>query len=285
MKIEETRFEDYIKSAETNNIFPELETYFAKFPKNISDLKHIIFYGPIGNGKYTQSLMFLKKYSDSNMKYEKKIIIDFENKKKEQYKVSDIHYEIDMELFACNARNEWNSFFFHVLDIINAKPKKHGFILCKNFHKIDNELLEIFNNYMNDCFYGSEIILRFILITEHMSFIPREILNKTKIIPIQTKQTIYPNIFKKNSKNNSKKNNTNLKNYKKNIKINYEKCLINQVIQNINNAINDYKQLDFMELRENIYKIFIYQQDIFFFLFQLLKCNVQKKNNPCRKYM
>ena len=44
-----------------------------------------------------------------------------------------------------------------------------------------------------------------------------------------------------------------------------------------NNAINDYKQLDFMELRENIYKIFIYQQDIFFFLFQLLKCNVQKK--------
>ena len=79
MKIEETRFEDYIKSAETNNIFPELETYFAKFPKNISDLKHIIFYGPIGNGKYTQSLMFLKKYSDSNMKYEKKIIIERTN--------------------------------------------------------------------------------------------------------------------------------------------------------------------------------------------------------------
>ena len=55
-------------------------------------------------GKYTQSLMFIKKFSQSNLKYERKININFNPKKSFIFKLSDIHFEIDMELLGCNAK-------------------------------------------------------------------------------------------------------------------------------------------------------------------------------------
>ena len=91
MKFLETHFEDYINSSQINNLHPKLEKIFQKFPSKINLLKNVIFYGPSGVGKYTQMLRSIKKYSPSELKYEKKITITF-NKQSFFLKISDIHF-------------------------------------------------------------------------------------------------------------------------------------------------------------------------------------------------
>ena len=71
MKFYETHFEDYINANNENSLHPALSELYKKFPKKITDLKNLIFYGPKGVGKYTQMLSAIKSYSPSGLKYEK----------------------------------------------------------------------------------------------------------------------------------------------------------------------------------------------------------------------
>ena len=72
MKFLETHFDDYIQSSSKISLHPTLKTVFDSFPTDINDLKHVMFYGPAGVGKYTQMLSAIKRYSPSELKYEKK---------------------------------------------------------------------------------------------------------------------------------------------------------------------------------------------------------------------
>ena len=65
MKFYETHFEEYVLENQRVNLHPKLEKIYEKFPKELSKLKNIIFYGPSGVGKYTQMLKSIKKYSPS----------------------------------------------------------------------------------------------------------------------------------------------------------------------------------------------------------------------------
>jgi hypothetical protein len=80
-------------------------------------------------------LKSIKKYSPSELKYEKKISIVF-NKINFFFKLSDIHYEIDMSLLGCNSKLLWHEIYLQIIDIISAKVDKSGIIVCKNFHEI-----------------------------------------------------------------------------------------------------------------------------------------------------
>jgi DNA replication protein DnaC len=62
MKFYETHFEEYINENQRENLHPKLNKIYDKFPKNINHLKNLIFFGPIGTGKYTQMLKSIKKY-------------------------------------------------------------------------------------------------------------------------------------------------------------------------------------------------------------------------------
>jgi Cdc6-like AAA superfamily ATPase len=182
MKYYETHFEEYINSMEKKNLHPKLDKIFKKIPKKFSDLRNIIFYGPQGIGKYTQMLKFLKPYSNSDLKYEKKINITF-NKLNFFFKLSDIHYEIDMSLLGCNSKLLWHEIYQQIVDIIFAKVDKSGIIVCKNFQEINSELLDNFYSYMqqNTC---NSIDLKFFIITEEISFIPDNILQTCEVISI-----------------------------------------------------------------------------------------------------
>ena len=132
MKFYESHFEEYIVSNQKINLHPKLESVFLKnFPESIQQLKNVIFYGPSGVGKYTQVLRSIKKYSPSELKYEKKLSIVF-NKQVYYFKISDIHYEIDMSILGCNSKLLWHDIYQQIIDIISAKPEKNGIIVCKN---------------------------------------------------------------------------------------------------------------------------------------------------------
>ena len=254
MKFLETHFEEYINVKE--NLHPKMEKVFAKFPKKFTDLKNIIFYGPSGTGKYTQMLKSIKHYSPSELKYEKKISLTF-NKQPLFFKISDIHYEIDMSLLGCNSKLLWHEIYLQFIDIISAKVDKSGIILCKNFQEIHNELLENFYSYMQQ---NTNIIdLKYILITDSISFIPDSILNCCETIHIaRPSKTIYNKCLKSKLPIDLKLQNIN------NIKgisvqlIDSHKFICKKIIDAMIN-INELKMLKFRDL---LYDIFIYNLNI-----------------------
>ena len=175
MKFHETHFEEYISENNRINLHPKLDEIYQKFPSTIQEFKNIIFYGPSGTGKYTQMLKSIKKYSFTDLKYERKISVTY-NKTQYFFKVSDIHYEIDMSLLGCNSKLLWHEIYQQIIDIVSAKSDKYGIIVCKYFHDIHSELLENFYSYMQQ---NTSICvdIKFILLTEQLSFIPDNIIN------------------------------------------------------------------------------------------------------------
>jgi hypothetical protein len=288
MKFYETHFDDYYQSVDKFNYHEELIEEYKKFPTDLSKFGNMIIYGPSGSGKYSQLLYLLRNYSPSQLKYEKNItaIID---KQTYIYKISDIHYEIDMSLLGCNSKILWHEIFQQIVDIVSIKCDKHGIIVCKNFHVVHNELLEIFYSYMQQysgtCNHTVDppIKIKFILITEHFSFIPNNIINSCYVLSVKRPSTeIYktgfslkmkdtPNIFddiKLDSIVNAKeiysfsilKSTTDLPTDNFNV-------ICDNVIQEMVLHRNHYKgnidnvQIDISKFRDQIYDILIYNLD------------------------
>ena len=260
MKLCETHFEKYITENNRINLHPKLEKIYAKFPKTLYELKNLIFYGPSGIGKYTQMLKSIKKYSTTELKYERKISLTY-NKQQYFFKVSDIHYEIDMSLLGCNSKLLWHEIYQQIVDIISAKKDKSGIIVCKYFHEIHSELLDNFYSYMQqNTFIGVDI--KFILITEELSFIPDNILNCSEVIHIaRPAKTSYNKCLKIKLPTKLKLNSiTNIKTlcfYNEDLMVQY-KIICNKIIKNLI-SIND---LHFLKFRDALYDIFIYNLDI-----------------------
>ena len=291
MKFHETHFEEYIN---TNNLHPKLEKVFNSFPTKIQDLKNLIFYGPSGVGKYTQMLKAIKKYSHSELKYEKKISVIY-NKQQYFFKISDIHYEVDISLLGCSSKLLWHEIYQQIVDIVGAKNEKSGIIVCKNFHEIHNELLENFYSYMqNNCTIF--IDLKFILISENISFIPENILNCCEIIHIARpskslyNKCIQPNNNIENINNNKNKINmqlkieeiTNIKNlYSENniILMQTYKIMSDKIID----AMKNVENLKFVKFRDLLYDILIYNLDIHECIWYILSTLIQEKLSPPEK--
>jgi len=186
MKFYETHYTEYIASVEKYNLHPEL---ISVFHSTLLTLPNLIFYGPTGVGKYSQILCLIQKYSPSKLKYEKQMEIQID-KQIYQYHISDIHYEIDMSLLGCNSKLLWHEFFTQVVDIVSMKPgggsdKKIGIIVCRNFHAIHNELLDIFYSYIqHHQNHMKSVRIIFILMSEHIGFIPQNILQCSFIIHV-----------------------------------------------------------------------------------------------------
>jgi hypothetical protein len=267
MKFLETHFEEYINSVQKTNLHPKLEKYYDKFPATIETLGNLIFYGPSGVGKYSQMLFSIKKYSHSDLKYEKKLSIVF-NKDVYYFKISDIHYEIDMSLLGCNSKLLWHDIYQQIVDVISAKTEKTGIIVCKEFHSIHTELLENFYSYMQDnnvC----NINIKFILLTEEISFIPDNILNCCEVISLARPTKIS---YAKSCKNKlpielKVENITNIKHINANINANINLCneLMHPhkiICEKILKDIVTVDSLKFLKFRDYLYDIFIYNLDI-----------------------
>ena len=260
MKFHETHFEEYITANQKDDLHPKLDKIFSKFPKKINELRNLIFYGPTGVGKYTQMLKSIKRYSPTELKYEKKISVSF-NKQQYFFKISDIHYEIDMSLLGCNSKLLWHDIFLQIVDIISAKTEKSGIILCKYFHEIHSELLENFYSYMQKN-ATSSIDLKFILITEEISFIPDNILNCCEVINVArpTKANYSKCIKNKLPPSLKLENITNIKNLHSSIDqlmVPY-KIICDKIID----SMIKIDELKFLKFRDLLYDIFIYNLDI-----------------------
>tara|TARA_B100000927_G_scaffold52613_1_gene39636 strand:- start:3522 stop:4481 length:960 start_codon:yes stop_codon:yes gene_type:complete len=274
MKFFETKYEDYLISSKKINLHPENDNFINKV-KEIYNLENnnLILYGPCGVGKYTQSLNIIEKFSASNLKYERKINIPTLKNKIYTIRISDIHFEIDMELLGCNAKILWNDIFKSIIDIISTRQFKKGIILCKNFNKIHNELLEIFYSYMQSLEYNN-IHVSYILLTESVSFIPETIVNKCFILPIKrpTKTNLKKCFTKVNFKDVSNIRNLKSMHINNNDVYNYNK----QITKNISEHILN-KNISSLTFRNELYDIFIYHLDLYEYIWDIIKNFIELK--------
>lgn len=265
MIIKQTFIEQLKDSKHINNKYISI---FNSLSNDINNIPSFIFYGPPGVGKYTDVLKLLNKYSPSHLSYEKKIIINT-TKNEHTIKISDIHYEINMENLTCNSKILFNDIYNHICDVIESSTIKYGFIVCKNFHSIDNELLEFFYSYMQKNI-NSNIKIRFILLTENYSFIPNNIIDVCKIL-YYSKLSI-TNYIKLANKNNKKfildNKNININSIntikyinlnKDNINIlNLKKSLCDKLINIIKN-----NKIEYNNIRNLLYNILIYNLNLY----------------------
>lgn len=235
---------------EDESFHPYLETEYPVLNLPLEKIQNLIFYGNKGIGKYHQALSYIKRFSPSKLKYNKKMYI---NNHEYYIKISDIHFEIDMSTLGCNCKILWSDIQKQILDSMLSLNLSKAIILCKNFHEINKDLLQNFKNIMiPNCSY--------IFLTEHVGFFPSKILQKSDIISFR-------NIKKKTLKNYDVKvkNSENLLAYK------HPKLTINHNIRYIDekytNIIIDYlknetESFSYLKLRENIYNLLIYQCNI-----------------------
>lgn len=286
MKFYETNFEEYLEATKKYDLHPELAPFIENLPPKVQDMGNLIVYGPPGVGKYSQVLKILQKYSGTHLKYDKKI--QFQNEKQDyKYHISDIHYEIDMSMLGCNSKILWNDIFLQIIDIVSVKSEKIGFIVCKNFHTIHSELLEIFYSYIQqyskshykNSIFNYNIVLHFILITENLSFLPNNILNSCHVLNVKRPakeqyQTMITRNLVHKPKNVEKiceiletMDCSGIQNIKEVYSFahikgqEFPKDLFNVICDNIIREIKNPKKLSFMNFRDIIYDILTYNLD------------------------
>jgi len=272
MKFHETHFEEYINNTK-ENLHPKLEKTFSKFPKKIQELKNLIFYGSNGVGKYTQMLKAIHKYSPTDLKYEKKISVTY-NKQQYFFKISDIHFEIDMSLLGCNSKLLWHEIYSQIVDIVSAKSEKSGIIVCKYFNEIHNELLDNFYSYMQKN-NALSIDLKYILITEELSFIPDNILNCCEVINIPRPTKTAYNRCLKNKLSIKVEQITNIKNLHSSITslMMPHKIICDKILD----AMIKIDKTKFLAFRDLLYDIFIYNLDITDCVWYLISALIKQK--------
>ena len=237
----------YCEIINTNNNYTFNKDLIAIINNEINKydkFTNYIFYGPPCSYKYKNALKLIQYFSPSGLKYEKKLYINA-SKTEFYIKISDIHYEIDIENFIYNSKSLWNDIYNIIYNSIASSDLKKGYIVLRNFDKINCDLLDLLYNYMQKELFSS-ILIRFIIITECISFIPDKIINISKILYFSklNKKKIYA-ISNKNNRQflkaktlEEKEDNSNDVNC-----VNESKNTLETIIHKVNNP-NIYNVLD-----------------------------------------
>lgn len=157
-----------------------------------------IFHGPKGSHKYTAALKLMQRYC--KLQKAKSLHITY-NKKNYVVLMSDVHFEIDMEQIAIGSKGLWIQLMQQIYDIVILRKDLFGYIICKNFHLVPNDILELMYSYV--CRQENTKI-QYILLTESVCFLPdqlRSVFNVIRfsmvdVVSEKYKMTIIKNIEK-----------------------------------------------------------------------------------------
>lgn len=137
------------------------------------DTNNIICYHDNILESYANVLSQLKIISPSGLKYARKTMIVYNNEEC-FFHNSDVHIEIDFELLGVIEYGLFFEIFRHLVDnmVVN---KKFFYIVCLHFHIIQQDLLDVFYNFLN---YNN---INFIFVTNQISFLPNSLLKSSKL--------------------------------------------------------------------------------------------------------
>jgi len=294
--------------------FPELiDTPIFKFPHFNHHLFHndngvfienTIIFAPPGSAKMSLALSLVLPYSPSRLKYE--TMLHFTNDKiNYSFKMSDIHFEIDMALLSSFSKTVWNDIFLQIVDVVSVKPSKKSIIICKNFNHIHNDLIDSFYTYIqhyNLSFSNKENIqIKVIILTDHISFIPENIINISIILPVSKPvlpdyktmmQNTTPTLFQSFHKSHKTISTTPIPELTHDIKTihnfhtlhlppNFYNDHLIIVCETIIHSIVHYEDIVMTKFRDELYEILTYNLDVYECVWYVL-CHFIKKPDPPR---
>ena len=270
----ECKFDDYLKEKAKYDIQPDVSSDNIKLFDSGKPLS-LIYYGPSGVGKYSSVLHYLSQYSRTNLAYEKKMVVET-TKGPHTIKMSDIHFEIDIGILGCNAKQIWNDIILHINDVISLRKEKIGFIVCKNFQEIHSELLEVFYSYLQTT--NKPHSLYFILLSNSVSFIPQNVINRCHIVGVpRPKRNVYAKIGNGNiNKDFELSNIENIKQWKCGVSNNIRKNIVTTLVDGIENV----ELYNFVEMRDKIYDILIMNQNTWLVIWEVLQKLIKNGKIP-----
>jgi hypothetical protein len=145
-----------------------------------------------------------------------------------------------------------------IVDVLEARQTHTGIIVCKYFHEIHSDLLDCFYSYMQT--HHSAIDIKFILLTEHLSFIPDNIIDTCKIIriPRPSKQKYIRCLHMKKDKLNINEI-TNMKNVNSCVELMQPyKFICNDIIDDMISP----EKINYVTMRDKLYELLIYSLDV-----------------------
>ena len=272
MQFYETHFDEYLRSVERDNFHGAAG---VAGDEGGDEGGHLIFYGAPGIGKYTQVLAFLKPRSPSGLKYDKKIATQSDKDAPFVFRMSDVHFEVDMSLLGCNPKMVWHEIYGQIIDIVYSTSEKTRYIVCKNFHDCPADLLDIFYSYVDHKIIFPHISLRFIFVTTGLSFVPDTLLKKARVVQLRrpTKE-MYATLLRPDTGGAAGalldeigvSNIANMKELKsfRNIACvtQIPKDIFNVTCDEIIEQMKQYRKMDVLTLRERLYDMLIYQLNI-----------------------
>lgn len=253
MNSSEYHYEEHLDAIKEIDIHPKITKLFDSWVPVWQKKQHnLILYGPAGVGKYSRALQFVSKMYNTPLKYDKRVTVNT-SKGEHIIRISDQHYEVDMSLLGCNSKQLWHDIFVHIVDILYSRTKRSGVIVCKNFHEIHSELLDIFYSYIQTS--SSPITLSYVLITEQVGFIPPNILAASFLlnVPRPTK-TIYKKLSLDAKQVTDVSKITSIRALKKGVHLTSIDRITDNLVTIITAEINAF---DFAYLREYLYSILI----------------------------
>lgn len=248
----EYKFEEYVRQKrEVRDLHPHISVINDKLHQ-CGHMTNVIYYGPDGVGKYSCALDYIARFSPSSLSYEKKMTVET-TKGETIIKISDVHFEVDMALLGCNAKQIWNDVIKHIIDVLSLRKERRAFVMCKNFHEIHSELLDVFYSYMQTT--NSQIRVYYVILTNGFSFIPNDIVNRCLKISVPRPPRNSLNAINKVDKSTDISSIYNLRDWKEGQLGEACEPLVKNIIKSITIENAELGSFDFLSLRDLIYDI------------------------------
>lgn len=244
----ESKFDDYIKAKRTNDLHPEVTSLVGDVVNRGGRPLNVVMYGPSGVGKYSCALDYVSRFSPSCLTYEKKAIIET-TKGQQVIKMSDIHFEIDLGMLGCNSKQLWNEIIGHIVDIVALRPQRQGIVVCRNFHQVHGELLDSFYSYMQTS--HRRLSLVYVLLTESIGFIPKQILNKCVLITVARPKRVMYGRLRKLRKDEDVAKIESIKLWRDDLVYDTK----DRMVDAIGEMVTKVEKMDFGEVRERAYDV------------------------------
>lgn len=258
MSINEYKFDDYINAKRNEyDIHPSV-TEVNRRLHELGRRTNVIYYGPDGVGKYSCALDYISRHSKSNLGYEKRMVVETA-KGDVVIKISDIHFEVDISLLGCNAKQVWDDVMKHIYDVLSLWKERKAFILCRNFQDIHSELLDIFYSYMQTTNRTTKV--SYVILTNCTSFIPSNILKRCVKVCVPRPSKPAAAFLNKQSKPGNVVSANNLRKWKDNMLGSQQDVIVRDIVDAITNVSIDKAGFDFISLRDRIYDISVMAQN------------------------
>ena len=258
MNIGDHKFEDYINAKRHKlDIHPSISEVNARL-HSTNKRPNVVYYGPDGVGKYSCALDYIARHSPTGLSYEKRMVVET-SKSEVVIKISDVHFEVDVGLLGCNAKQIWNDVIKHIYDVLSLRKDRKAFILCRNFHDVHNELLDIFYSYIQTSNRNTKV--SYVLLSNSTSFVPRDILKRCVMVGVPRPSKQSASSFNTASKPGSIMMTNNLRKWKDNILGTQQDLIVRDIVSAITGIQQNKTGFDFITLRDRIYDINVMGQN------------------------